>query len=75
MGSHISGGDIYAKVFENSLITHKVMMPPKAAGTITYIAEKGNYHIDVRGGRGGKGRLERGGGEGRGEERRGGEVM
>ena len=56
MGSHISGGDIYAKVFENSLITHKVMMPPKAAGTITYIAEKGNYHIDVREGRGGEGR-------------------
>lgn len=46
VGSHISGGDIYAKVFENSLITHKVMMPPKAAGTVTYIAEKGNYHID-----------------------------
>ena len=36
-------------------------MPPKAAGTVTYIAEKGNYHIDVRG--------ERGGGKGRGGER------
>ena len=54
VGSHISGGDIFAKVFENSLITHKVMMPPRAAGTIAYIAEKGNYHIDVREGRGGR---------------------
>ena len=71
MGSHISGGDIYAKVFENSLITHKVMMPPKAAGTITYIAEKGNYHIDVREGGKGRGR-ERDGGRG-GDVERGGE--
>ena len=56
-------------MFENSLITHKVMMPPRAAGTIAYIAEKGNYHIDVRGRegrreRGGEGKRERGGEDG-----------
>ena len=44
------------------------MLPPKAAGTVTYIADPGNYHIDVReGGEGSEGR----GGEGRGEGRGG----
>lgn len=30
VGSHITGGDIYGMVFENSLIKHKIMLPPKA---------------------------------------------
>ena len=47
MGSHISGGDIYGSVNENTLITHKIMLPPKAAGTIISIAETGDYKIDV----------------------------
>lgn len=46
VGSHISGGDIYGEVKENTLITHKVMLEPKAAGTITYIAGAGDYTID-----------------------------
>jgi len=46
VGSHISGGDIYASVRENTLIEHRIMLPPKAAGTITYIAEPGEYNID-----------------------------
>ena len=48
VGSHISGGDIYGTVQENTLIEHRVMLPPKAAGTITYIAEPGDYTIEVR---------------------------
>ena len=36
-------------------------MPPMARGTVAYIAEKGNHHIDVREGRG---RRRRGSGEG-----------
>jgi len=45
-GDHITGGDIYAKVFENSLVrNHGIMLPPKAAGTITYIAPKGQYNL------------------------------
>ncbi|KAI8096417.1 V-type proton ATPase catalytic subunit A [Halteromyces radiatus] len=47
VGDHITGGDIYGHVFENSLVsTHNIMLPPKARGTITYIAPKGQYTID-----------------------------
>jgi V-type H+-transporting ATPase subunit A len=48
VGDHIAGGDIYGRVHENSLLSnHAIMLPPKALGTITYIAEKGSYTIDV----------------------------
>lgn len=46
VGSHISGGDMYASIKENTLIDHKILLPPKAAGTITYIAPPGNYTIN-----------------------------
>ncbi len=46
VGSHITGGDIFAVVHENSLIKHKIMLNPKARGTVTYIAEPGNYNIE-----------------------------
>jgi V-type H+-transporting ATPase subunit A len=46
VGDHITGGDIYGKVAENSLITHYIMLPPKACGTITYIAPKGSYTLE-----------------------------
>ncbi|KAI5799996.1 vacuolar ATP synthase catalytic subunit A [Geopyxis carbonaria] len=46
VGDHITGGDIYGSVWENSLLDdHKMMLPPKARGTITHIAEKGAYTI------------------------------
>lgn len=46
VGDLISGGDIYASVFENSLMnTHKIMLPPRGKGRITHIAEKGNYTV------------------------------
>jgi len=44
-GDHVTGGDIYGKVFENNMVTHMIMLPPKAAGTITFIATKGNYSL------------------------------
>ncbi len=47
VGDHITGGDIFGKVYENSLITHNIMLPPKSLGTITYIAPKGNYDLTV----------------------------
>jgi len=46
VGSHISGGDIFGSVQENTLIEHRIMLPPKGRGTITYIAEPGDYKID-----------------------------
>ncbi|KAF8427489.1 ATP synthase alpha/beta family, nucleotide-binding domain-containing protein [Tirmania nivea] len=47
VGDHITGGDIYGSVFENSLLNdHKILLPPRARGTITYIAGKGSYTLD-----------------------------
>jgi V-type H+-transporting ATPase subunit A len=39
VGDSITGGDIYGTVVENSLIVHKIMLPPLASGTIKWIAE------------------------------------
>ncbi len=50
VGSHISAGDIYGTVQENTLINHKLMMPPRTAGTIRYIAREGDYNIEVTAG-------------------------
>jgi V-type H+-transporting ATPase subunit A len=48
VGDHITGGDIYATVHENSLvINHHIMLPPRARGTVTYIAPKGSYTLKV----------------------------
>ncbi|XP_054662156.1 V-type proton ATPase catalytic subunit A-like [Grus americana] len=45
VGSHVTGGDIYGTVAENSLIRHKIMVPPRSRGTVTYIAPPGNYSV------------------------------
>jgi len=45
VGDHITGGDRFGKVLENSLITHWMMLPPGEMGRITFIAEKGNYTL------------------------------
>lgn len=46
VGSHITGGDIFGTVFENTLITQSIMLPPKARGTVTYLAPQGNYTVE-----------------------------
>ncbi|KAK8184673.1 ATP synthase alpha/beta family, nucleotide-binding domain-containing protein [Phyllosticta citribraziliensis] len=47
VGDHITGGDVFGSVFENSLLSdHKILLPPRARGTITRIAEKGSYNVD-----------------------------
>ncbi|GMK55043.1 hypothetical protein CspeluHIS016_0200990 [Cutaneotrichosporon spelunceum] len=47
VGDHLSGGDIFGSVWENSLVdNHKIMLPPRAMGTITRIAEKGSYTVE-----------------------------
>ncbi|TFY78281.1 hypothetical protein EWM64_g5731 [Hericium alpestre] len=47
LGDHVSGGDIFGHVYENSLVnTHKVMVSPRAMGTVTQIAEQGSYAVD-----------------------------
>jgi vacuolar-type H+-ATPase catalytic subunit A/Vma1 len=47
IGSHITGGDLYGIVHENTLVKHKLLLPPRAKGTVTYIASPGNYTVDV----------------------------
>lgn len=46
VGNHITGGDIYGIVHENSLVKHKMILPPRAKGTITYIAPSGSYNVE-----------------------------
>ena len=47
VGDHITGGDIFGTVYENSLLDeHKILLPPRARGTIKHIAEKGSYTVD-----------------------------
>lgn len=47
VGDHISGGDIFGSVFENTLLDdHKILLPPRARGTITSVAEAGSYNVD-----------------------------
>ncbi|KXN90454.1 V-type proton ATPase catalytic subunit A [Leucoagaricus sp. SymC.cos] len=47
IGDHISGGDIFGGVYENSLVdNHKILLPPRALGTITHIAEAGSYAVN-----------------------------
>lgn len=46
IGDHVTGGDIYGSVWENSLIQdHRIMVHPKAFGVITWIAPAGEYNI------------------------------
>eukprot|EP00892_Ulva_mutabilis_P008065 jgi/Ulvmu1/5630/UM023_0170.1 len=46
VGSKISAGDIYGLVTENTLMEHKIMLPPNVRGTVTYIAPEGMYNIE-----------------------------
>ncbi|KAK1482677.1 V-type ATPase [Colletotrichum cuscutae] len=46
VGDHISGGDVWGTVNENSFISvHRILLPPRARGTITKIANKGQYTV------------------------------
>ncbi|KAK4807612.1 hypothetical protein QYF61_015958 [Mycteria americana] len=45
VGSHVTGGDVYGTVTENSLIRHKIMVPPRSRGTVTYVAPPGHYSV------------------------------
>lgn len=49
VGDHITGGDVFGSVVENSLLNdHKILLPPRARGTITRLAEKGSYTVDEK---------------------------
>jgi V-type H+-transporting ATPase subunit A len=44
-GGLISGGDVYGQVVENSLIVHRLCLPPTKQGRITYLAPAANYTL------------------------------
>lgn len=47
VGDHITGGDIFGSAFENSLLSdHKILLPPRARGTVVSVAEAGAYTVD-----------------------------
>ena len=49
VGDHITGGDIFGTIFENSLLDdHKILLPPRARGTVTWIAPAGEYTVDEK---------------------------
>lgn len=46
VGSIVSGGDIIGRCFENNLFDeHRILLPPKAKGKVTFIAPAGQYTI------------------------------
>lgn len=48
LGDHLTGGDVFGTVYENSLVdNHKIMVAPRLMGTVTRLAEKGSYNVDV----------------------------
>lgn len=46
VGSHITGGDLFGVVQENTLVKHRMIVAPRAKGTIRYIAPPGNYTVE-----------------------------
>jgi hypothetical protein len=48
-GDHITGGDCFGTVWENSLLNvHRILLPPRARGTITKMPKGGKYTVDKK---------------------------
>jgi len=45
VGDMVTGGDVIGLVNENSLITHRIMVPLKVNGRLTWIAPAGEYNV------------------------------
>lgn len=47
VGDHLSGGDVVGVAFENSLVSeHKILLPPRAKGKVTWIVKPGSYTVE-----------------------------
>ncbi|MGB9694749.1 MAG: V-type ATP synthase subunit A [Caldisericaceae bacterium] len=46
VGDKLAGGDIIGTVDETPLIKHRVLLPPDVEGTVTFVAESGEYTVD-----------------------------
>ena len=47
-GDHVTGSDVIGIVRESMMVTHSVMVPPNAHGTIKFVAPKGSYTVTVK---------------------------
>ncbi len=47
VGQEVVGGDVIGTIPEGQTILHKVMVPPKASGTIATVVEAGDYNVDT----------------------------
>lgn len=45
-GDTLKAGDFYAECPETSIIRHKCMVPPRVEGTVTKVAENGQYKVN-----------------------------
>ncbi|MDD3429357.1 MAG: V-type ATP synthase subunit A, partial [Oscillospiraceae bacterium] len=45
VGDSVTGGDVIAECPETSIITHRSMVPPRLAGTVTWAAPSGSYTV------------------------------
>lgn len=44
-GTQVQGGDVIGSVQETSIITHKIMIPPKVTGKLKTIKDEGEYTV------------------------------
>lgn len=45
-GQKVSGGHVLGEVNESPVVLHKIMVPPDVSGTLTFVAEEGDYKIE-----------------------------
>ncbi|MBR6677443.1 MAG: V-type ATP synthase subunit A [Oscillospiraceae bacterium] len=46
VGDKVRGGDVLGTVQETAVVLHKIMVPVKLAGTLSFVAEEGDYTIE-----------------------------
>ncbi|MGM9619415.1 MAG: V-type ATP synthase subunit A [Oscillospiraceae bacterium] len=46
VGDRVKGGDVLGTVQETAVVLHKIMVPVKNSGVITWLAEEGEYTIE-----------------------------
>lgn len=46
VGDELVGGQVYATCPETASITHKIMVPPNLSGTVTHVAQSGEYCVN-----------------------------
>ncbi|MGB2998946.1 MAG: V-type ATP synthase subunit A [Phycisphaerae bacterium] len=47
-GQAVAGGDTLGDVLETPLVHHRILVPPEVAGTVRWIADKGEYTVNEK---------------------------